>query len=192
MRELEDFKAYLEGNGAIIEPAVNEQTALRYRLKSGGPVYEIGRRAEGEVTMPRAALAHYRCFVEGRPLLQAIPAVVLSDPGSCIVCGRVLNREDRTVEHWVARSRGGHSGPANTSWIHKRCNELLANFAVAEKIWIILQVRTIVATLPEVESFDPAKHAPLLWAASRRQSSLMNSPKNWADEVAFVVEKRGA
>ncbi len=58
------------------------------------------------------------------------------DGDSCFFCLRIMEREQMTVEHLLARHEGGSDSKANLVLAHKLCNEAVGHLALIEKIKI--------------------------------------------------------
>src|SRR5688572_20698886 len=61
--------------------------------------------------------------------------------GMCFFCEAPLSRADSSVEHLVARSRGGGNGDANCVACCKAINALLGSMSVKEKFRVVLNQR---------------------------------------------------
>lgn len=58
------------------------------------------------------------------------------DGDACFYCLRLMQREEMTLEHLLARHHEGNDSKANLVLAHKHCNESVGHLAVIEKIKI--------------------------------------------------------
>lgn len=71
-------------------------------------------------------------------------ALIKRDGMACWYCGAALG-EDATIEHLIARSRGGVNHLDNYALAHRRCNQVAADKSLVEKIAIRERMREVAA-----------------------------------------------
>ena len=55
----------------------------------------------------------------------------------CFACGRVLTRDEFTIDHIIARSRGGSGDQINLQLLCQKCNNVKDNKVATEKELIL-------------------------------------------------------
>lgn len=155
---LPDFVNWLVSNGAEIVQITNPYEVVRYRAyaakKARAELNIVYRKDNGLLTFPRDTRKHYQAFLDGKTLTGvAIPKadrakggtiaptkaeerrarLIQRDGSDCWFCGRDLG-DDITIEHLVARSKGGVNHLDNYALAHAKCNQDAADKTLVEKI----------------------------------------------------------
>jgi hypothetical protein len=129
----------------------NQWEVVRFRAK--GAVHIVYRRANGQVSIKDAVTAEaLEAWQRGagwnpgltkkaRTNLQRTKAALLHRDGDlCWFCGEPMG-DDITVEHLVARGKGGPDHQDNLVLGHDRCNKAAGNLPLKEKIDIHVRAR---------------------------------------------------
>ncbi len=160
------FAAWLKRSGVHIAVNRRAEQALRYMAWRG----QVGLiLLDGDATLRPNTIAkrHLGLFWRGDAVLTRPTSVagnnaarrarILARDGSdCCICGQSLG-DDISLEHWVAQGCDGTDDDANIGLAHKRCNEIVGNFSVCEKLILRDVIADYVARhTAEGETFNPA------------------------------------
>lgn len=153
-----NFAAWLAQNGAEVASPTNPYELIRYRAyeakKGKATVNVVYRKENGLITFTANSRKHYQLFLDGKTLeARALPQslkvkgsghapakgeirrarLMERDGTDCWFCGRPMGG-DVTIEHLVARSKGGVNHLDNYALAHQKCNAAAADKSLVEKI----------------------------------------------------------
>lgn len=152
---VENFARWLTANGAQVHKGKNEWELISFRFPPHPAFSQLYERDDGAIVFTGIAYKAYKRFrtnhswsPTGTNSSQArsrslntefdrqINAVLLERDGdACALCGLPLG-QDVTREHWVATSVGGPDHPNNMALMHTKCNTIINNMSVTEKLRI--------------------------------------------------------
>ena len=104
---------------------------LRNRVDAATTDVELVRSSQATMAVPSVLRLRRYAHVPQRDARWSRQGVLRRDTYRCIYCGvqagdahngRMVNREDFTVDHIIPRSRGGKNGWGNTACACKTCN----------------------------------------------------------------------
>lgn len=76
--------------------------------------------------------------VQEKARLWAIRFLINRDGGNCYLCHKTFeSKKDITIDHLIAKSKGGTSEPSNLRLAHEKCNGAKKNMSLEE--YAILQ-----------------------------------------------------
>ena len=142
-KKVPEFQDWLVYCGAKILEPTNPWEVVRFRAL--GKVQIIYKNAKNEWNFTACDMEPVNAFLAGRswsavkisPRKQRKPQEVLillkRDGDNCFLCGFPMG-DDVTVEHLLPISIGGPNHMGNYALTHSRCNELLGNKSLMEKI----------------------------------------------------------
>ena len=141
--QIDAFARYLAASGAEIRELTNPWELIRYKLPECGMLV-VYQNAKGKITVPPVTMEHYALFRQNKPLVKhgrkgadfkafIVPKLLERDGDTCVLCGYFLNG-DITLEHFLNVSDGGTNRIANLGLAHERCNRLLGDLSIMEKI----------------------------------------------------------
>lgn len=138
-KRLSEFKQYLQSQGLFLQPIIKDNELIRFSNQHG---VSILYKANGNDKRMTGSM-HYAwtCFCQGRQRMQnyrkAMPGKVQvlleRDGDDCFLCCQALG-DDITIDHFVAKSKGGPDHTDNLVLMHKRCNNLAADRSPVWKI----------------------------------------------------------
>lgn len=70
--------------------------------------------------------------------MSAVDRLLFLQGGKCFYCGRMLNRQEATVDHVLPQSMGGKSDPGNIVACCRTINQYFGAMSPKEKIATIL------------------------------------------------------
>lgn len=177
--DAEAFLAYVRDSGGEVLPPTNPWEIARYRAKWRGSdavdVHIVYKKANGRLTYTKGSEDHYRAFVLSAPM-EELPKLspknttarakrtkpktadlrrklVERDGDVCWFCGCFLNG-DETIEHLVAKARGGFNTLDNYALAHAECNRRAGSLPLVGKLALRQMLRESRADLPPWESTD--------------------------------------
>lgn len=128
----------------------NAYEVARWRARGGTHV--IYRRASGQITAAGFADECLTAFCRDGSVAMGMPkvrqkamgryvdALLLRDGNICFFCLQPVTDEDVTVEHLVARGKGGPNHPDNLALAHDACNKKADNMTLMQKIRIRVEM----------------------------------------------------
>jgi len=158
LQEVGRFAQWIRARHYNILPNQGAMELLRYRYAGTMAliVMEPQSAAVYRFRCNRQALLHVIDFrdEEGEPAygkrMSARRTRLLKRDGfDCCYCGTPLG-DDMTIEHWLAKSRGGTNEPGNLALAHNRCNALAGDLPVIHKV----RVRNVLHALVESYGYD--------------------------------------
>ena len=164
-----EFAAWLVKMGAQIGTPTNTYEVIRYRAYQAGgrkpATHIVYAKETGALTFTGKSQDHYEAFIRGDHVpgmfvsaLDGVPnpdlpivekpsqaekrrrKLVARDGDECWFCGRTMG-DDVTIEHLVAKAKGGSNHIENFALAHKRCNALAADKPLVEKIAMRARMR---------------------------------------------------
>lgn len=128
-RRLTEFKEYLKSQGIFLQPIHKPEELIRFSDQHGVSILYTANANAKRMT----GRMHYAwtCFCQNRQRMQgyrkAVPSKVQllleRDGDECFLCCQKLG-DDITVDHLVAKSKGGPDHLDNYVLMHRRCNNL--------------------------------------------------------------------
>lgn len=163
------FLSFIAKSGGEVMQPTNPYEVVRYRAYWRGTnkasVYIVYAKENGLLTFTNGSHEHYRAFLSGTDLEtaakiegpratqaeQMLPrakrtraqmraALLERDGDSCWFCGTAMG-DDCTIEHLIARARGGGNSMSNYALAHQRCNANAADLPLVEKIAMRARMR---------------------------------------------------
>lgn len=145
--EQHDFSAWLTQNGAFILAPTSEWECLRFLTPGGvGVVYRTKRGKQTLVgdaercvnlwSARQATPLSPKSGKRGRRMRAQILPLAERDGWSCFYCATELTTETATREHLVAVAAGGSDHPGNLVLACARCNNMMGNKPLIEKIML--------------------------------------------------------
>ena len=163
---LQTFKDYLQSIGATIQSNTDPWMVIRYRHND--QTHIVYKKKSGRLTFQNQAAFHYdesqgrtaRRNVS-RPPRTTKRKLLERDGNLCFYCHQPLTPETISIEHLLARSKGGTNDLANLVLAHKRCNEKVGNHSIKEKIsWSTLNKALLTqpteASSPKADTTPPS------------------------------------
>lgn len=153
--KVENFARWLTANGAQVHKGKNEWEILRFQFPHHPGVSLVYAADDGSVVFTGIAYQAYKRFrtnhswsptgtgsslaryrTRNTEFDKQINSVLLERDGdTCALCGLPLGA-DVTREHRVATSVGGPDHPNNMALMHYKCNVIVNNMSVTEKLRI--------------------------------------------------------
>jgi hypothetical protein len=168
------FLAWLSTQGAEVLPSTNPYEFARFLARDGLHIIYRDKRGTFNATSQDGGNFSAEClaaFHRGanigmgnttprRPIRHRKKAALMErDGNACFFCLRPMEtEEDITVEHLVAKLRGGPDHTDNMALAHRRCNQQANNAPLMDKIRIHVaaQIKNAGADLKS----DPAREPP--------------------------------
>lgn len=144
-----EFLTWLTAQGADVQASTNPYEFARFHAREGLHIIYRDKRGTFNATSQDGGNFSTEClaaFQRGaniamgntkrrRPIRDKKKAALLERDGdACFFCQRPMAEEDITVEHLVAKVRGGPDHTDNLALAHKRCNQGANNIPLMEKI----------------------------------------------------------
>lgn len=138
-----DFHAWLRKNGAEVLAPTNVYEFARFIARGQTCVVYEGRRgisANGfagecfEAWQNKQSINMGFNKKGGSHAARRKHALFNRDGASCFFCRKTMEFEEATIEHLVARVRGGPDHDDNLALAHEACNAKAANLPLMEKI----------------------------------------------------------
>lgn len=138
------FKDWLSGLGAEVLCATNPYELVRFKARGGTHI--IYRNTKGIITAAGFALEAMKAFQNGIAIDMGLvktkglanfkqkAALVQRDGKNCFYCGLPMPDDDLTVEHLIARNKGGLNTLENMALAHSKCNLKAGHLPLMEKI----------------------------------------------------------
>jgi hypothetical protein len=139
----EAFKAWLEKEGAEVLAPTNQYEVVRFRARGGVHVVYWGKRG---LTFGPFAQECYEAFQRGQHFDMGLRgtqregmakfrhALFERDGRGCFYCLNLMTDEDASVEHLVARHKGGPNHMDNLALAHRTCNAKVGNLPLVKKL----------------------------------------------------------
>lgn len=142
---IDKFETWLKQNGAEILPVSSCYERIRFKGKEVGILYHSGKFSNDY------AKNAFECYKnekkwDGKPYnlgrshsykKQKIQ-ILKRDGDCCFYCRKKLN-DDVTLEHLIALCHGGLNILGNMVLAHEKCNNLMGNNTLVEKVNFILK-----------------------------------------------------
>jgi hypothetical protein len=147
----EAFESWLREQGADVLAPTNPYEFARFRAHGG--VHVIYVRQTGTFSAQEFGLECLAAFRRGASIAMGFTAerktyasavratLIKRDGGACFFCGQPMQAEDITVEHLVAKARGGPDHTDNLVLAHERCNKEVGAMPLIEKIRIHVDMK---------------------------------------------------
>ena len=164
-----NFAAWLAKNGAEVGIPTNPYEVIRYRAYWCGSkracTHVVYAKENGLLTFTSGSADHYAAFLRNDTLTPQEPRatepanprphkgedaeskgeklrrkLLARDGDECWFCGLAMGA-DCTIEHLVARSKGGANRLDNYALAHASCNHKAANLPLVAKIELRAQLR---------------------------------------------------
>ena len=164
------FAAWLVKMGAQVGTPTNAYEVIRYRAYSSGgqraETHIVYAKESGRLTFTGKSQAHYEAFLRGEAVagmfvskLDGAPnpstpkapdapslsakrrnKLLARDGDCCWFCGVAMG-DDVTIEHLVAKAKGGTNHLENFALAHRACNALAGDKPLIEKIALRARLR---------------------------------------------------
>lgn len=159
-----EFLAFVAANGGEVGTPTSPYEVVRYRAYWRGTqtsaIHIVYAKESGLLTWTGGSQGHYRAFLDGArmdelpgvaegpkaaPAEQRLPkkkgkskaptraALLARDGGNCWFCGTPMGG-DCTIEHLIAKAKGGNNSLSNYALAHRQCNADAADLPLVEKI----------------------------------------------------------
>lgn len=141
------FAKWLITRGCEILPNTNQYEIIRFKGSQVGIIYSTGRF--NSIYAEKA----YKAFCTGDkwdgapinigryPTYKKQKAHLISRDGTkCFFCGEEME-DDITVEHLIALSSGGKNDLSNMVLAHLKCNNMVNNLPIYQKVVYALKLR---------------------------------------------------
>lgn len=145
------FEAWLRAQGANVIAVTNQYEFARFRAR--GALHIVYRRINGAFSAEEFGMECLSAFQRGgniamgfttprRNLGHAIRATLIERDGdACFFCGEVMDQADTTIEHLVAKARGGPDHTDNMVLAHEKCNQAIGAMPLIDKIRVHVQMQ---------------------------------------------------
>ena len=138
---------WLKMRGVEILPTTNQYELIRFNGRECGVIYKSGK-VNSDFTKDAV-----ECFLrnkkwDGAPVntgrksgyKREKRALLKRDGNICFLCGELLDG-DISLEHLIPLSMGGKNTLSNMVLMHEKCNSLVGNKPLNEKVSIIISER---------------------------------------------------
>jgi hypothetical protein len=138
------FKEWLAGLGAEVLCPTNAYEVVRFKAKGGTHI--IYQNGKGKITANGFAGEALKAFKTGKSIDMGLvktkgmgnfkhkAALVERDGRDCFFCGLPMPEDDMTIEHLIARNKGGLNAMENMALAHKLCNLKAGHMPLMAKI----------------------------------------------------------
>lgn len=146
--DIEKFKEWLQNYGCEILPTTNQYEAVRFEGREVGVLYTSGKTSGIYATRAIVCFNNKKKW-DGSPIKtgrnssykKQKTALVERDGTCCFYCGEEMN-DDITVEHLIALSCGGKNVLSNMVLAHEKCNHMVKNIPISEKVKLAIKNRS--------------------------------------------------
>lgn len=166
-----EFLAFVAANGGEVGTPTNPYEVVRYRAYWRGTqtsaIHIVYAKESGLLTWTGGSQGHYRAFLDGaameelpgasegpkaKPDEQRLPrkskkskaptraTLLARDGDDCWFCGAPMG-DDCTIEHLIAKAKGGNNSLANYALAHRQCNADAADLPLVDKIAMRARLR---------------------------------------------------
>lgn len=141
----EKFIAWLRANGAEVLPTTNSYEIARFIAHGRVNIIYEGRRGIRSIgfaeeclrAFERGAMMNMGVTQKPRNNISRVKLALQQRDGSfCFFCLKAITEDTCTIEHLVARGKGGPDHQDNLALAHEKCNKDAANLPLMEKIKI--------------------------------------------------------
>lgn len=170
---VQGFLAFVAANGGEVGVPTNPYEVVRYRAYWRGTqtsaVHIVYAKDNGLLTWTGGSQGHYRAFLDGarmdelpgavegpkaKPAEQRLPkkkgksnaptraTLRARDGDDCWFCGKPMG-DDCTLEHLIAKAKGGNNSLANYALAHRQCNADAADLPLVDKIAMRARLRGV-------------------------------------------------
>lgn len=147
MIDVDKFSKWLAKKGCEILPTTNDYELLRFKGAQVGVLYTSGRFNSPYVGRAINAYQTGKGW-DGAPAKtgryagykKQKTALLERDGPCCFYCGLDMD-DDITVEHLIALSCGGKNNLSNMVLAHQKCNEMVANISISDKVKLAIKNR---------------------------------------------------
>lgn len=138
------FKSWLSGLGAEVLCGTNPYELVRFKAKGGTHI--VYQNSKGKITAAGFAADAIEAFRNGKSIDMGLvktkglanfkqkAALIERDGRDCFFCGLAMPDDDLTVEHLIARNKGGSNTLENMALAHSACNLKAGHLPLMEKI----------------------------------------------------------
>jgi hypothetical protein len=146
-----EFSDWLRSMGADVQATTSPYEFARFRAH--GAVQIVYRRQNGAFSSGEFGMECLAAFTRGTSLAMGFTgprhgvgahlraALVERDGDACFFCGMIMPREDMTIEHLVAKNKGGPDHTDNLVLAHEKCNQSAGAAPLIDKIRIHVQMQ---------------------------------------------------
>ena len=138
---VDKFKLFLVGSGAVLLEPTNPYEVIRFRTKNGVSVVYKGKRGYSFTGEAREAFDvmgkknAWTIIPNGMKLKKrTLKSLIERDGVECFFCPKETTDDNRTIEHLLSVSNGGNTNLANLVIACKDCNVAVGEMPIIEKI----------------------------------------------------------
>lgn len=143
-REVANFKKWLSSLGAEVLASTNPYELVRFKAKGGTHI--IYSSTKGKITAHGFSGEALQAFRSKKHIDMGLvktkytanfkykAALIERDGWNCFYCDFKMEPDDLTIEHLIARNKGGSNTLENMALAHSLCNQRAGHLPLIEKI----------------------------------------------------------
>ena len=146
LNQIDAFGGWIESQGWQLGAPTKEWEVLRDKTPEDGTLI-IYRNSKNRLRVPDATEDHFahfmkakKCRPAGKYRSKAVQRLLERDGDCCLFCGLPLG-DDITVEHLIAKTKGGNNSIENMALAHEVCNHEAGDMGLVDKIDLIVRKR---------------------------------------------------